>query len=687
MSRAWQRALADVVVPGRLERCDGPADDMVVVVDYAHTPDALERVLAALDSLRAPPGAAAKGAQGGKRLLCVFGCGGDRDPSKREPMGRAVAQWADVAIVTTDNARSEDPAAIAAAILPGLAGAPSVVVELDRARAIAFAVARAKPGDVLLIAGKGHETYQIVGGESRHFDDREEARRALAARRQAAGREALMATAIPPNLRSFHGRRDRACDRWPHRARRTRVDRRVHRLARHHDRTRVRGAHRRQVRRPRFPRQSRSRSARARVVVSRDDIGEPLGACDARRGSRRDTRAALGALARAHRSRWASRRASAPASWPSPARPGRRPPSRCSGACSSAMAPGTVHATAGNLNNDIGVPMTLFGLAGAQHYAVVEVGTNARGEIGELARHRRSPTWAVLTLVAAAHTEGLGSIDDVAVEKGALLAALPTSGLAVANADDARAVAQLATLAGRGDASPTGSRTRPTTASPSRSRTARGAIGCASARRGGRARGRLSLARRSGRARRDRVARRRRVGRRARRQSGEHPRCTVAAWRTRRTAACPCVPLGDGTLVIDDSYNANPASMDASLRAACEVAAREKRRLVVVLGEMRELGAMSTREHDKLGQVVARADVAEVIGVGGEAERVTREAARAGKSAWFAFDAEQAIGTVLSRVLPGDVVLVKGSRGVATEKIVRALVQARGRAAAQGGAA
>jgi UDP-N-acetylmuramoyl-L-alanyl-D-glutamate--2,6-diaminopimelate ligase len=170
------RAMADVVVPGRLERCDGPKDDVAVVVDYAHTPDALDRVLAALDSLRA---------QG--RLICVFGCGGDRDPSKREPMGHAVAKWADVAVVTTDNPRSEDPAAIARAILPGLEGAAHVVVELDRAKAIGDAIASAEPGDLVLIAGKGHETYQLAGGVSRHFDDREEARRALVARRKRAG--------------------------------------------------------------------------------------------------------------------------------------------------------------------------------------------------------------------------------------------------------------------------------------------------------------------------------------------------------------------------------------------------------------------------------------------------------------------------------------------------------------------
>lgn len=173
-------SLADVVVPGRFERCDGAGDDVVVAVDYAHTPDALDRVLSALDSLR-------RGALGPSRLICVFGCGGDRDPKKREPMGRAVAKWADVAIVTTDNARSEDPAAIARAILPGLAGKNDVVVELDRGLAIERAIAEAKPGDVVLIAGKGHETYQIIGGETKHFDDREEARRALLARRKRGG--------------------------------------------------------------------------------------------------------------------------------------------------------------------------------------------------------------------------------------------------------------------------------------------------------------------------------------------------------------------------------------------------------------------------------------------------------------------------------------------------------------------
>jgi UDP-N-acetylmuramoyl-L-alanyl-D-glutamate--2,6-diaminopimelate ligase len=174
--QAAGRALSGPIqVPGRLERCDTPgADDVVVLVDYAHTPDALARVLASVRAL------------GEGRITCVFGCGGDRDPGKRPRMGEAVGRAADVAVVTNDNPRSEDPRAIADAILPGLAGGRArVVVELDRARAIERAVLEAAPGDVVLIAGKGHEPYQIVGAVTLPFDDREHARRALAARRGA----------------------------------------------------------------------------------------------------------------------------------------------------------------------------------------------------------------------------------------------------------------------------------------------------------------------------------------------------------------------------------------------------------------------------------------------------------------------------------------------------------------------
>jgi UDP-N-acetylmuramoyl-L-alanyl-D-glutamate--2,6-diaminopimelate ligase len=154
-------------VPGRLERVDDGSGGFRVLVDYAHTEDSLRRVLGFLRPVT--PG----------RLLVLGGCGGDRDRTKRPRMARAMAEGADGAIFTADNPRSEDPAAILAEMLAGLpAGAPVEVVP-DRREAIRRLVARARPGDTLLIAGKGHEAYQIVGERTLPFDDREEARRAL----------------------------------------------------------------------------------------------------------------------------------------------------------------------------------------------------------------------------------------------------------------------------------------------------------------------------------------------------------------------------------------------------------------------------------------------------------------------------------------------------------------------------
>lgn len=157
-------ALSDAVAPpGRFETID-EGQPFAVVVDYAHTPDALANLLATGRELAAPDG----------RLRVAFGCGGDRDRTKRPEMGRIASELADDVVVTSDNPRSEDPAAIIAAVTAG-ATAP-VRTEIDRRVAIASVLAAAAPGDVVVIAGKGHETTQTIGDDVEPFDDRAVAR-------------------------------------------------------------------------------------------------------------------------------------------------------------------------------------------------------------------------------------------------------------------------------------------------------------------------------------------------------------------------------------------------------------------------------------------------------------------------------------------------------------------------------
>jgi len=152
-------------IPGRFQSIRR-GQPFLVIVDYAHTPDGLENVLATAKEITSG------------RLITVFGCGGDRDRTKRPLMGKVAGNWSDYVVVTSDNPRTEDPQKIIEDIIPGLENANYKIMP-DRREAIVHACSIATAGDTVLIAGKGHEDYQIIGKEKIHFDDREEVKKAL----------------------------------------------------------------------------------------------------------------------------------------------------------------------------------------------------------------------------------------------------------------------------------------------------------------------------------------------------------------------------------------------------------------------------------------------------------------------------------------------------------------------------
>jgi UDP-N-acetylmuramoyl-tripeptide--D-alanyl-D-alanine ligase len=353
-------------------------------------------------------------------------------------------------------------------------------------------------------------------------------------------------------------------------------------------------------------------------------------------------------------------------------------------------APGAVHSASGNLNNLIGVPMILLGLLPEHRTAVLEFGTNQKGEIGALAA-MAEPDMAIMTLIAAAHCEGIGSLDDVAIEKGALFQSLPEAGCAIGNGDDRRVRDAL----GR---------------ARSRRRVTYGFSEGTDYRIVGREIDGLTRARV-------------RIERRGSSSNGRGigpfaidfttpliGEAGALASAAALAAACEIagapldgsvvtqwfasadVGAGAGRLVprmlpgdvalIDDSYNANPASSSASIRTAVEIARATGRRLLLVLGEMLELGPETAAGHEEVADVASRSGAAEVIAVAGEAVRIADRARERGMHATFVESTDAAAQALLSAVRPGDLLLVKGSRGVATERVVQALVDSRAKDAA-----
>lgn len=385
------------------------------------------------------------------------------------------------------------------------------------------------------------------------------------------------------------------------------------------------------------------------------------------------TLAALGALGQHRRKAWGGKLLAVAGS------AGKTTTRAALSALLEAAEPGGVHYVRGNFNNLIGVPLVLLSLGEQERIAVVELGTNQPGEVAALAR-LSAPDLGVLTLIGYEHTEGLGDLDGVEAEEGALFAELG-EGVAVGNADDARVARQLAKARGRqvsyGQAPGADYRFQVLDLSA-------GGI-------------HLELRRKLG---------GRELTTRFRTSSlgdaGAYAACAaVASAETLLARELSAdlldsafasdtaseagrlrpVELTGGILLLDDTYNANPESVESSLKTARELAEQRGAPLWLVLGEMRELGALSPRLHRQVGEAAAAAAPSRLIAVAGDARWLGEAAAERGTPSEFADDAAAAAELLLSRLSGPAVVLVKASRGVRAETIVQRLIAAKGRAA------
>jgi UDP-N-acetylmuramoyl-tripeptide--D-alanyl-D-alanine ligase len=405
--------------------------------------------------------------------------------------------------------------------------------------------------------------------------------------------------------------------------------------------------------------QAAAAGARA-ALVERDIEGAPLALVKVP-----STLWALGDLARFHRRRFGGKVVAIGGS------AGKTTTRSAVGAALAVAAPDAVHQTSGNLNNLIGVPHVLFGLEPSQRFAVVELGTNTPGEIARLMAISE-PDVSVLTLIDVEHTEGLGDLDGVEREEGELFSRLSPGGTAIGNVDDARVSRQLE----RAPVARTlGYGLREKGAVHVLERTERGLAGQ-----------RLRVALPSGEIELDvpllgdagayaALAALSVLSVLAPEALAEPAALSQALARAGEPGRLRPVELPDGTVVLDDTYNANPASVLASLAAARELTRSRGARLFLVLGEMRELGRASREEHQRIGAALAESGAVGVVAIAGDAALYVEGARAAGIDAVFCEDSTSAVAEVLDRVRPGDVILVKASRGVRAERVVEGLVR------------
>ena len=622
---AIAQGLLETAPPGRVQRVENAAN-LDVFVDYAHTPDALRNVLLALRPLTK------------RRLICVFGCGGDRDPTKRPKMGAAVAELADLAVVTSDNPRTEDPRAILDAILPAVP--KPFFVDPDRRVAIRAAIAEATPGDIVVIAGKGHEDYQIIGKHKHHFDDREEALAAISAREHAS--IAALARAAGGVLT---GESELAISRIV-------IDSRhaapgalyVAIRGETHD------GHR-------FAPDAIKAGAVAVMVDHAGRQWAPALKPQLARGHEAaaievgDTRLALGKIAQAHRRSWGKKIVAITGS------AGKTTTKELTRAALAMTA--TTLAAEGSLNNETGVPLTLLGLRQFHEFGVIEMGMRGAGQIEYLTR-LAEPDVAVVVNAGTAHIELLGSTDAIAKAKAEIWLGLRPDGTIVRPADDLRLEAHA--RAHR----------------PHARHVTFGEVDAADVRlvdyapldAGGTvtlevfgARHQLVLQLVGRHAAIDACAA---LG--AAHAAGASIEQALAGLARARPPAMrgEIVEVG-GRKVIVDCYNANPASMAAALRTLAERARGVP--AIAVLGDMLELGDHAPGAHREVGALAQQLGV-HVIALGDHAQTIV---AAAGQGARIAADPSEAAELALAGTEAGGWILLKASRGMRLERVLHAM--------------
>jgi murE/murF fusion protein len=595
-------------VPGRVERVANDAG-LDIFVDYAHTPDALRNVLSALRPLTA------------RRLICVFGCGGDRDPTKRPKMGAEVAELADLAVVTSDNPRTEDPRAILDQIVPAVPR--PFFVDPDRRVAIRAAIAEATPGDVVCIAGKGHEDYQILGTTKVHFDDREEAAAA------AQEREVRLLVGLA---------RDAGGE--------------------------VKGEANPEAKIDRYTIDSRGAAPGSLYVAIRGDKHDGHSFCgDAvKHGASAvmveravdvsvpqikvaDTRIAIGKIARAHRRAWAKKLVAITGS------AGKTTTKELTRAALAMH--GTTHAAEGSLNNETGVPLTLLGLRLFHDYGVVEMGMRGLGQIEYLTKIAE-PDIAVVVNAGTAHIELLGSTDAIAQAKAEIWIGLRPGGTVILPAGDLRLErwarehqpqARHVTF-GEGDADVRIVSYKPLDA---------GGVAVLDVF-GDRHELKLGL-----------VGRHAAIDACAALAAAHAAGASVAQALAGLARARPPAMRGEvvevaGRKVIVDCYNANPASMAAALRALAERA--HGKTALAVLGDMLELGNHAAAAHKDVGTLAKELGLS-VIALGDHAKEIG--------DAEVVDEPKTAAARALARTQPGDWILLKASRGMRLERVLDAM--------------